>query len=178
LPTVFVEGETDRDYLHACLRILKLSELQSELRIEWVGNNIAGQAHKGGKEALNAVAKLFKAKPDLLKHKLLLLYDCDAGNRAEDFAEKLFMRTIPANSTNTKFRRGIENLLPESLAREEFYDNRVDQYGANIQILNKRRLCDWVIAQNDPAMFSGFEPVLEILQQFKDAGAALPTPDG
>lgn len=176
-PTVLVEGETDRDYLEACLRVLNISDLESALRIEWVGNNIAGQAHRGGKDALDIVAKTFKANPDLLQRKLLLLYDCDTGNRSEDFAGKLFVRTIPANPTNAKFRRGMENLLPESLARDEFYDDRVDEkYGGRIQTLNKRRLCDWVIAQTDPAIFAGFTRVLEILRQFDSAAAVQSDP--
>jgi hypothetical protein len=171
-PTVLVEGDTDRDYLNACLSVLNLSDLSSALKIEWIGNNARGVAKGGGKDALDRVAKVFRTNINLLQRKLLLLYDCDSP-RAETLSDKLFVRSIPSNTANTKFKRGIENLLPESLARREFYDIRVDEkYGGEIHTLNKRKLCDWVIAQNDSANFAGFQPVIQILRDFTESSAS------
>lgn len=165
-PTVLLEGETDRDYLIAYLNLLNRNDLLSSVDIDWAGNSVNGVAQNGGNGTLETIAKAFRAKLALLQIKLLLIHDCDGNKTNETISDKLYIRGIPHNPSNTKFRRGIENLLPESLARQEFYDLKTDdKYGGQIQKLNKRRLCDWVIAQKDIELFSGFQPLMAFLEE-------------
>ncbi len=165
-PTVILEGDTDRDYLITYLHLSGRADLLLVLNIEWAGNDVNGIAQSGGKGTLDTIAKTFRAKLGLLQTKLLLVHDCDSGKQNETLGGKLFIRGIPNNPENMKFRRGIENLLPESLARPEFYDLRVDdKYGGDIRTLNKRRLCDWVIAQSDLSLFSAFAPLLAFVEE-------------
>lgn len=166
-PTVLTEGDTDRDYIRRSLEVANRSDLLATLDIDWVGNNVAGAGQGGGTGSLDTVAKAFRANTNLLSKKLLLVYDCDANKSPETISEKLYIRKIPHNPANGRFTRGIENLLPETLARTEFYDVRTDnKYGGRIETLNKRKLCDWVVAQNDPTLFAGFAPVVAILDEF------------
>jgi hypothetical protein len=165
-PTILLEGDTDRDYLLHYLNVLNRGDLVSALRIDWVGNNVNGVAQGGGKGSLDTVAKVFKAKLALLQTKLLLVHDCDSHKQSETLDGKLYIRGIPQNPGNTKIRRGIENLLHESVARPEFYDEHTDEKGNEHRILNKRRLCDWVISQNDQSYFSAFHPLLELIEEF------------
>lgn len=165
-PIVLLEGETDRDYLIAYLNLLSRNDLLSSVDIDWAGNSVNGVAQNGGNGTLETIAKAFRAKLALLQTKLLLVHDCDGNKPNETLSEKLYVRGIPHNPSNTKFRRGIENLLPESLARQEFYDLKTDdKYGGQIQKLNKRRLCDWVIAQRDIELFSDFRPLITFLEE-------------
>jgi len=165
-PVVLLEGDTDRDYLFAYLRLSNRADLLASLNLDWAGNNVNGIAQGGGKGSLDTVAKVFRAKLGLLQKKLLLIHDCDNNKPKETLDGKLYIRAILQNPLNTKFRRGIENLLPESLARSEFYDTRIDdRYGGERQELNKRRLCDWVIAQNDASLFAAFQPLLGFLEE-------------
>jgi hypothetical protein len=79
----------------------------------------------------------------------------------------LYIRALPQNVENSKFTRGIENLLPESVVSPDFYDVRIDKkYTCKIETLNKRKLCDWIIAQDNPNLFSGFAPLIQILEEF------------
>lgn len=172
-PTVILEGETDRDYLIAYLNLLNRNDLLSSVVIDWAGNSVNGVAKNGGNSTLETIAKAFRAKLALLQIKLLLIHDCDGNKATETLSDKLYVRCIPHNPSNTKFRRGIENLLPESLARQEFYDSKTDdKYGGQIQKLNKRRLCDWVITQKDIDIFSGFQPLVSFLEEIVSARQA------
>ena len=160
-PTILVEGDTDRDYLIAYLEVLNRSDLLAAVNIDWAGKNVDGVARSGGKDSLDTIAKTFRAKLSLLQIKLLLIHDCDCQKQNETFDNKLFIRGIPLNIANGKFKRGIENLLPESVARPEFYDTKVESaYSGEIRTLNKRRLCNWVIQQRDPSLFEAFSPLL------------------
>jgi hypothetical protein len=169
-PTVILEGDTDRDYLLAYLDLLGRNDLLSAVTVDLAGRNVNGSAHGGGKDALDIIARTFKAKLGLLTTKLLLVHDCDSGKKDETLAGKLYVRTIPHSAANGKFTRGIENLLPETLARPEFYDARVEQkYSGVVQTLNKLKLCDWVIAQRDINLFQGFAPLLAFIEEFVKA---------
>lgn len=169
-PCVLTEGETDRDYILAALEVLGRDDLLNQVVVDWVGASAGGSARDGGKDALNATAKVFKANPDLLQRRLLLLYDCDTNKPSENIDNQLFIKVISQNVGNTTFSRGIENLLPAELAKEQFYDvtEQPDPYGGSAQIrkLNKRRLCDWVCQQRDPAHFAQFSVIVEIIEEF------------
>jgi len=165
-PTVLFEGDTDRDYVVHYLKLLGREDLIEGLQIDWVGRNENGIAKGGGKDALNAVEKVFRAKLPLLRTKLLLVHDCDCNKRSEIIDQKLHIQGIPENPTNKRIRRGIENLLPDSVVQSQFYDEQTDDKGNEHRILNKRRLCDWIVSQNDLSYFPNFTPLLKILDDF------------
>ncbi len=54
---------------------------------------------------------------------MLLLYDCDSNKPPED-ANLLSVRAIPKNDENGTIRKGIENLLPQSLFERRFYTSK------------------------------------------------------
>ena len=105
-PTIYLEGDTDKDYVINYLRLINRSDIIEAIHIDWPGNNDNGTAIGGGKNSLDAIAKLFKAKISLLQTRLLLLHDCDTQKKSEEFQEKLFIRSIPLNEANNN--DGIE----------------------------------------------------------------------
>jgi len=110
-PIVLTEGETDPKYITAALEALGRNDILERLRIEWVGKeNNQGPLNTGVK-GLDNTRNVLDANPDILKHRLLLLYDCDARKSNED-VELLSIRTIPKNEGNKKIKKGIENLVP------------------------------------------------------------------
>lgn len=166
-PLVLFEGETDRDYVNSCLAVLGRTDISSAIEVDWVGNSVQGIAQSGGSGSLDIVAKTFRTNPSLLQKKLLLVHDSDTRKQPETIDGTLFIRSLPLNVGNTKFTRGIENLLSEEWARPEYYDCRTEtRYGGTIQTLNKRRLCDQVVLSKDPATFAHFGPIIDILEEF------------
>ncbi len=156
-PNLIFEGETDKDYVIAYIKLLNKPQLTNLLEIQWVGQNQSGSAYGGGCGSLDNAIRVFRGNLGLLSRKIMLVYDCDVKRGDEVIGDKIYVRVLKQNPLNTKFRRGIENLLVEAVARPEFYDTRLDEkYGGRIEVLNKRRLCDWVIAQNDISLFAGF----------------------
>ena len=126
---------------------------------------VNGVAQGGGRGSLDTVGKVFKSKLALLQTKLLLVHDCDSHKQSETLDQKLYIRGIPQNPTNTKIRCGIENLLPESVARAEFYDEHTDEKGNEHRLINKRRMCNWVISQNDQSYYAAFSPLIAFIEE-------------
>ena len=104
----------------------------------------SGQGFHTGKDALTATASLFRAKPDLIKRRVLLLYDNDANKAAADEGN-LFIRSMPNNPLNSTIKKGIENLLPTDVITEDMFSEKtVDKGNGSItttRYLNKMRLC-------------------------------------
>lgn len=182
-PLVFTEGETDPKYIKTGLALLGRDDLLEQIDIEWVGHKENGQATHTGYKALDDTFALAKAKPDLFKRKLLLLYDFDTNKHDQDMGN-VTVRSIPRNANNTKVRRGIENLFAEQLFEARFYRSRlqVGHYGeqTNIGEFQKmefcRELCD---QKQDPTDFQGFSVIAEIIDRWLDRRAAneVPTED-
>lgn len=169
-PLVLTEGETDPIYLRAALELLGRSDLLDRTDIDWVGHNQNGRASNTGVAALNNVRTLVEANPDLIKRKLLLLYDFDARKPPEDLG-LLSIRSIPENTQNTKIKKGIENLFPAELFTADFYSERpkVGDYGEAtiVQEFDKMRFCRELSQQRrDPADFSAFSTVVDILDEW------------
>jgi hypothetical protein len=113
---------------------------------------------------------VLEANPNILKHKLLLLYDCDARKPDKDMG-LLSIRTIPKNEENTKVRKGIENLFPMELFDERFYGHRIEvnDYGAptNIGDFKNGEFCKWICTEGKTAdNFQKFSVIFEILDKF------------
>ena len=168
-PLVLTEGETDPEYIKASLNSLGRTDILEKLNIEWVGRRNKQGSVNTGVSGLNNTRNVLEANPNILKHKLLLLYDCDAAKPTEDIGF-LSIRTIPKNEENTKVRKGIENLFPMELFSDKFYGQKIetDDYGASRRIgdFKKVEFCTWICAEGQTAEnFQNFSVIIEILDE-------------
>ena len=145
---VFVEGETDEQYLNKALELFYPSN--TSLVFKWIGRKIAkDKAENTGDKALNSARSLFMAHPTFIENKVVLLYDCDT-NKPEENNAKLFIRSMERNSSNTLYKKGSENLLilAPDFDAELYYSTitKQDEYGAisTIRNLDKTKLCDYL----------------------------------
>lgn len=146
--TVFVEGETDEQYLNKALKLFYPSN--TTLVFKWIGRKIAkDKAENTGDKALNSARALFMAHPTFISNRVVLLYDCDT-NKPEENNTKLYIRSMVRNSSNSLYKKGSENLLilPSDFDSQLYYSTIIkhDEYGAEstIRNLDKTKLCDYL----------------------------------
>jgi hypothetical protein len=173
-PLVLTEGETDADYLRTATELAGKGALLDRIDIQCVGSRGAGNGVHAGKSGLDQTRSLLAARPEVATRRVLLLYDSDAKRPDEDQG-RLSVRSMPFNPKNTWMRRGVENLLPEALIADGYWDRRTEDKGdgkvKDIRILNKRKFCDHICkARRDPSDFEEFGAVVRALEEF--AGAA------
>ena len=122
-----------------------------------------------GDTALNNARNFFVANPNILSFKVLLIYDCDT-NKPEENKGNLFVRSLKKRKKATA-RKGIENLIPNELFTEEFYQNKeIDEdYGGKkiIPEFQKTKFCQWICEQRKKVDdFKYFDQIIEILEEF------------
>lgn len=174
-PIVFVEGETDEEYLNKALEVFNFT---NSIEIKWIGRiDEKGNTKFTGYSALNHTQSFILSNPNLLNKKTILLYDSDTNKTEENF-NNLYIRCMPKNAQNTTFKKGIENLLTleENFQIEDFYkDSRkeiTDDYGGKkiIQIkeLNKKELCKYICnkvpTEKQRILFNEFQKVLTMFE--------------
>ena len=85
-------------------------------------------------------------------------------------SKRLWVRSIKKNTENTKINKGIENLFPIGLFKDEFYSSRVEigDYGEKktIEDFKKREFCDWICENGSVEDFEKFDRVVEIIREF------------
>src|SRR5690606_616337 len=114
LPLVLCEGQTDVSYITKALQVLA-PDWANRVVIDWIGSqDDKGRVSNSGEAALTTAWKHYVSNPNLVSRPILLLYDCDCNQNDERFGD-LMRTSIPANTLNTRIRKGIENLLPETL---------------------------------------------------------------
>lgn len=173
-PLVLTEGETDPIYIKTALEVLGREDLINKIDIEWVGtytSNGKGTLNSGD-TGLNNTYNVFKANPLILKTKLMLLYDCDT-NKKNTNENNMYIRKIEKNEDNNTCKKGIENLLPESVFEEKFYKEitKIDDYGAKsvITSLDKIELCNYLCTEKKiKDDFKKFDSVILMLDQFSN----------
>jgi hypothetical protein len=145
---VFLEGETDEKYYNKAMDIFGINK--DKISFNWIGRNTdKGKSENTGAGALNNAVLFFKANPQITSASIVMLYDCDTNKGNED-CKNLYIRTMSANSSNTIYKKGVENLLvlPSDFNKDEFYSTkeREDDYGAitTTKSLNKMKLCDFI----------------------------------
>ncbi len=153
---VLLEGETDPKYLATAAELLDRRALLDRVEFEWVGakDPSSGQGFHTGKDGLNRTLSLLRAKPDLVKRQILLLYDNDTNKSDEDYGQ-VHVRSVPKNPDNNEVEVGIENLLPEAAITGEMFDEK-DIKKANgdrvvLTTLNKMRLCRYICEEKRDA---------------------------
>lgn len=146
--TVFVEGETDEQYLNKALKLFYPSN--TTLVFKWIGRKTAkDKAENTGDKALNSARALFMAHPTFISNRVVLLYDCDT-NKPEENNAKLYIRSMVRNNSNILYKKGSENLLvlPSDFDSQLYYSTitKQDEYGAEstIRNLDKTKLCDYL----------------------------------
>lgn len=168
---VLLEGDTDERYLTAAAQLLGRNSLLEHVEFKWVGTMDPTGQHVSntGKEGLNSAFCVLRANPQLVKRKVLLLYDCDA-NKPDETRGDLYVRSIPQNGGNTKVKVGIENLLPESLFTPDRFERteKVKDDGSTTVVtrLDKRALCDDLCTRaRNTRDFAGFSAILDMIDE-------------
>jgi hypothetical protein len=166
---VFLEGETDPLYLMAAAEVLNRADLLDKVEFHWVGakDSQTGQGYNTGKDALNQTLTVLKANPQLVKRKILLLYDNDSNKSPQSFG-MIEVRSLPSNPKNTIILNGIENLLPPKELVPEMFDEKITSKPNATTIttrsLNKMRLCNFITeSRRERETFASFEEVLNIV---------------
>ena len=167
-PLVLLEGETDPQYIARAAEALGKVAVLERVDLQWIGQKHAGNATNTGKTALNHAFNTLRSNPNLSNRPVLLLYDCDTGKPAEDIGN-LHVRAIPKNESAAIAQDGIENLLPDNVFSEDFYDvhETYKAYGGSaiVRELNKVRLCESVCApETSTDVFEKFSVVFEIIE--------------
>lgn len=168
---VLVAGQTDAAYIATTLD-QSIKDRTSKVRVSYVGAAGSGGATGGGDQNLIRFDRELENQ-GISENKVLVLLDCDVASVPKD-SSRVFYRKIPFNESNSKFKKGIENLLPESVALPEFYEEleREDGYGGVTRTtrLRKQALCDaYCSEQSDlPIPFAermaAFDPVVDIIK--------------
>jgi AAA domain, putative AbiEii toxin, Type IV TA system len=174
-PLIFTEGELDPQYIKTALELLGENEMLASVEIRAVGQQGKQGPINSGISGLNHTRNVIEAHPDLLKQKVMLLYDFDSSKPPEDLG-RLFVRAIPENNANTKVHKGIENLLPIELFEERFYNKKIQfgDYGEEkiIGEFRKTDFCEWVCQKKrNPSDFQGFQVVVTMFREFLDKPA-------
>ncbi len=170
-PLVLTEGVSDTTYIQTALRLLGEETLLNSLEIQPVGHQSDQGWKYGGKDGLNRVQTFYEKDPSLLHRKLLLLYDWDAKKPSPKTDEKLWVRSIEKNPDNANNKEGIEDLFPEYLFEDHFYDEEPKKgvHGRDKiePKFKKREFCEWICEdRKNPNDFEKFKTVVEILKEF------------
>jgi hypothetical protein len=175
---VLTEGETDPIYLRTAAELLGHQVLLDNVEFDWVGakDPKSGRTFHTGKDALNHTLSVLRAKPDLVKRRILLLYDNDTNKPSEDHSP-LYVRSMPSNPANDLVEAGIENLLsPAVFLNEMFEEKTIKKRNGGTTIttsLRKMTLCTNLCNQKrDPSDFAGFLDVLNLIEAFVESGSA------
>ena len=147
---VFVEGETDEKYFKKCLELKCINNIE----IKWIGSYIDGGAKNTGDKALNSAYSFLKSNCLISQNKkIVFLYDTDT-NMPDSADGNLFIRCMRYNQHNTKYKKGVENLLvlPQKFEYDRYYSSenipaKDDGYGGGTPVipkisLLKTKLCD------------------------------------
>jgi hypothetical protein len=167
---VWLEGETDPQYLtNACVALAR-DELLNKVEFAWIGAKEQGKKTNfhSGKDALNHTLAFLKARPGVVKRRVLLMYDNDA-HKPDWEAEGIYVRSMPSNLANDVVKAGIENLLPSELFSDAMFETKVitkpNGTVVTTKEIRKVLLCDETCAKPLIAeRFLGFAPVLDAIE--------------
>ena len=167
-PLILTEGSLDPRYIQASLVRLEEGELLNAFDIDFVGLESEKGTHYGGDKGLNHFRNIYEANPSLFHRPILLLYDCDTQKPSEQI-RGLWVRSISKNVENTKVKKGIENLFPETLFEGRFYGESPTDDGGSAKYLDKPKFCNWICENGTDIDFAKFDRVVQILKEFTEA---------
>lgn len=164
-PVVLTEGVLDVRYIQTALSLLGKGELLDSIDVDSVGSEHEKGARDGGKSGLDRFRKVYEANPSLFQRPILLLYDSDT-KKPDDSEGQLCVKSIPHNVENTKVKKGIENLFPESLFEDCFYREYQKNDGGFTTELDKNAFCNWICKEKNPDHFGKFNAMVQLLEEF------------
>lgn len=171
LPNLIVEGDYDVGYLQKAAEWLGKTALLEKVELR----------EGGGFGNLDKTWNLIGRKQaEFLPQKLILLYDCDV-KKEPDSKENFVKWTMPTIAGNP-IQKGIENLFSVGLlTRAKAHKSAfIDVYKATewecrgvleqiperweVNVDEKRNLCDWICANGTREDFENFIPVFEWIE--------------
>ncbi len=176
-PMILLEGKTDLMYINKALTLLDRNDILEQIDIDQVGIDSREGSENSGSSALEKIEKIYSKNSRLLKHKLLLLYDCDTDKKQRNEGY-LFVESIIKIEKDCAFTKGIENLLPSYLLQSEyflenksrFYRTSKKDYGfksTTVEEFDKDEFCKWVCEERKNAGDIGnFNIIVEIFERF------------
>lgn len=173
-PQIIFEGETDPIYFKRAAELLGYASLVKQIEFDWIGSKQGGSGTRGGGSgALDNAVKLFKDNPSILHMPIALVYDCDTPR--DYHQENLLVCSIAQNMGNSIRRKGVENLLPESVFVEDFWKTETINSDDPItkRTLQKVALCRHLCQESAAEIFVLFRPTLEKLREFFEASGAI-----
>lgn len=106
-PLVFVEGELDEKYINKTIEVFNI---KTDVTFKWIGRNHDKGPQFTGDSALNQTASFLSVHPNVVKNKIVLLYDNDT-KKEEIVDGNLLIRRMPNIESNKGIAKGIESLL-------------------------------------------------------------------
>jgi hypothetical protein len=167
-PVVFVGGITDKMYVAKAFEVLGFGKLLKNFDLEFIGTSTSTGDVFSGDSSLEKAIEFLRHNPNHSLRKALFLFDCDAkyGTQLED---AVAIYGIEQNLANSRVKKGIENLFPESafLPADYTLKEKFDDYGAkkSIQEFNKmgcaERICGLSTEAETAELFANFAPMVE-----------------
>ncbi len=172
---LFVEGETDKRYIEKAAELLGKKELLDKFEIIDAGGS-------GGLKKLYEAQKKFA---ELLRWKIVLLYDCDT-ERGTANKGKIYVRTNARVASNP-VQKGIENLFERALIeranaiKPAFIDItpaitktvRGQQISLpevwEVNEAEKDNLCNWIVQNGTREDFEKFNLIFDMLTEINKA---------
>lgn len=160
---ILCEGKLDKKYLEKAFNILGHGDFLSQIEIDFVGKDSDKGSIGGGKTNLNNAWSFLNNNPNLIKRKIILLYDWDA--QKPDFnSENFYIRSM--QKTLESEVRGIENLFELEIVKKFVsLEPVLDKDGFQIEKIDfdKNGLCEFICASEDPIIFNNFNPIIEMI---------------
>ncbi|MFZ5638897.1 MAG: ATP-dependent nuclease [Pseudomonadota bacterium] len=143
-PIILVAGETDKIYISCALDIFD-NDLYKKIDVIFLGSSGAEGSKGAGDSNLLRLIEQWRNRPELIGRNIFVVIDCDAPKFPLDLPENIVVHRLK-HFNNSVAKIGIENLLPEYVFTEKYYDKKVTKkdYGgkATIETLSKMRLCN------------------------------------
>jgi hypothetical protein len=167
---VFLEGETDPEYLRSAAELLNYSHILDQVEFVWVGMKDKSEsgATFSGKSALDKALAFLRANLRIFdKRTFIFLYDNDAKKKDEDF-QNIHVRCLPLNAENRFTSVGIENLLVNEVFSDIIFEQneykKPDGSTTIVRKINKHKMMDLVCTQRRTASdFVHFSKALDLI---------------
>jgi len=138
-PCIFVEGKTDKHYLLKALELFEEKNFTTSIKIASISRE-----GRGGKGDMKRCYDTFKSKQELLKNKIILLYDPEEDIKEED--ENLLCVLKMDFNENSNIKCGIENLFSQEAIQAAKEKGFIDENEKGIYIRDdkKMEMCNWI----------------------------------
>jgi predicted ATP-binding protein involved in virulence len=108
--------------------------------------------------------------------KFLFVWDCDSASIVDTVIEKSSFKKFcfQRNEQNSKAKKGIENLYPDTLFTDDVYDEKKTEieYGGikNEKIFNKNKFLEKIRQENNVEVFNNFKLLIEKIKNILSDG--------